>query len=291
MLKGENHPEQFERTMTCIHQLRQLTSTKINKPQPASASLCSKTLQPPSARLLYKHVSPYQPLSVADMKEHLLSKSELVKALHALSPTRRPPKSLPPHVSKEEILEQALAEQNVILDMQQEVMNCLQKENDSYFDKISSQSETIQALAAWEPKAHMAQKKVEELLSHSQLSEDRISSMKKSLSEKEEMIKSLMEKLEASSSTKVATLDSQLQAKRLTVIELEEELQGCIEKLSLAEQHLADKSSKTEVQAAQIKELRESISSLQRINDHQKDQLVSLHSTVTDKVSALASLH
>ena len=207
---------------------------------------------------------------MADMKNRLLFKSDFVEALHALSQTRRPPKSLPPNVSREEILEHALAEQNVIMGMQQELMNALQQENDSSIQKIHSQSETVQALTVWEAKAQTSQKKVYELLSHSKLLEESLLSMKRSLSEKENMISSLTEKLETSDNPRIAAMDSQLKAKQLTVMELAEHLQDC---------------------KAQVKDLNESISSVLRTTDHQNEQTVSLPSTVSDKKAQATITH
>lgn len=308
ILKGGSHPQQFYRTMKSLHNLKSLTSTKVKKlpPSPSSHSvetllhhpkqimlspLSYSTATIPTLRKPQRHVSPTQQPSIDELREELLSKSDLVKALHTLNPTRRPHHLSLRNVSRESILEQALAEQNVIMDTQQQVMNGLQQEIESHIQTIRSQSETIQAVSVWEPRAHAAHKKANELLSSSQLMEQKLLAMTQSLSEKEDTIDSLLAKLESTPSSKTATLDSQLQAKRLKVMELEEKVYKSKEKLSITSQQLSDKTATVEFQAFQNKQLKESILSLQQINDKQKKQITALHSAIIDKESTLAELN
>ena len=211
--------------------------------------------------------------------------SELIDALRLFSSQSRSGNSTVK--SREEVLEQALVEQNQILDIMQELITSLDSENKFSKEKIVSQAKTIQEISEAKDKQ--------------QPREVAGTGFEKTLAEKNQLIASLQSRLESlpagarkrnqlPSAALLTSTRTKLEAERVRVIELEEELSSRREEVNKLKSELSGKRSVLISKDSEILHLRHEMEVLKKFHWQQQDVMMSLRTSLMDKDIQLTSL-
>jgi len=215
--------------------------------------------------------------------------------------------------TRERILEQALAEQNQILEVMQKLITSLEMENKSSREKINSQARKISEMTVWEARAKRAEDQLRDMANSGVMGSSKagmisfaaIAGFEKVLAEKDQLIASLQAKLESiplemrhrvihedkpASSALIASARAKLEAERVRVLELEEELCSHREELSRVRNKLSEKGSILIKQESEILHLRHEMEVVKKFGGQQQDVVMSLQTSLTDKDLQLTSL-
>lgn len=235
--------------------------------------------------------------------------SDLIEALKQFTAKNGDTTAIP---SRERVLEQALIEQNQVVEVMQELISAQEMENKSSQVRINSQDKVIENLSAWEARAKLAEKELAEMTknlgvagSHkgSSTSVAAISVSEKTLAEKNDLIASLQAKLTAFSqgakesegehpptSAIMLSTRAKLEAERVRVIELEEELSVRREELNKIRSELSEKRSVLISKESEILHLRHEMEALKKFNSQRQDVVMRFRTSLMDKDVQLTSL-
>ena len=237
--------------------------------------------------------------------------SDLIEALRQFAAKNEDATSIP---SRERILEQALVEQNQVVEVMQELISAQEMENKSSQVRINSQAKAIENLSAWEARAKLAEKELAELPKNSEsgvvgsrkgssASVAAISGFEKTLAEKNGLIASLQAKLTAFSQGAkesegehpptgaiMLSTRAKLEAERVRVIELEEELSVRREELNKIRSELSEKRSVLISKESEILHLRHEMEALKKFNTQRQDVVMRFRTSLMDKDVQLTSL-
>ena len=199
--------------------------------------------------------------------------------------------------TRESVLEQAVIEQNQILDVMQEVIASLESENRFSREKMEAQSKLIQDSVGWESRARKAERKLRELreVTRNSSSSDgssigAIVSFEKALAQKDQLIASLQAKLHAvplevreksnperplsaSAAASSSSVRVHLAAERMRVIELEEELSAKKAELAKLKDKFSEHHSTALAKESEIQHLRHELE-IQKKSGSQQQELV-----------------
>lgn len=268
------------------------------------------TTSPPP---LYSFAAPATdlqiPKNVSDSNQPNLSTSqllrgklqlhgELIDALHELASQSRAGglfESTSGVQSREVVLEQALVEQNQILDVMQELISTLESENKQCRESVCSQSTLIQELSV---KGRQAEKEMLELRrrgppSNYEASEPRIAKLKKQLEDKDKIILSLQSRLKSDSKSVESLLMStrtKLEVERVRCIELEEEVSQWKNELTLLKRKAANSDSNLISKESMNLHLKHEIKTLRNFVQQQQDLVMKQRTSLVDKDAQLSSL-
>ena len=242
--------------------------------------------------------------------------TDLIKALGEFASASRMKGHMRNAKTRESILEQALVEQNEILDVMQDVIASLERENKFLSDKNEAQSKLIQNCVGWESKARKAERQLREvrdstrngasLLGNSTATTTgSLITFEKALAQKDQIITSLQAKLNASSLEMRPSSDSDrrnspsgspssirvhLTAERVRVIELEEELSAKKDELRKLNRERTKHHSTVLAKESELQHLRHELEMQKRSSDQQKKLVMSQRQAMLEKDSHLASL-
>ena len=197
--------------------------------------------------------------------------------------------------SREVVLEQALVEQNQILDVMQELISTLESENKQCRESVGSQSALIQELSA---KGKQAEKEIFELRrrgppSSYEASEARIAKLKKQIEDKDQAILSLQSRLKSDSKNVESLLIStktKLEVERVRCIELEEEVSRQKVELTLLKRKAANSDSNLISKESTNLHLKHEIKTLRNFVQQQQDLVMKQRTSLVDKDVQLSSL-
>ena len=199
-------------------------------------------------------------------------------------------------MSRETVLEQALVEQNQILDVMQELIATLESENKERRGKVNKQGRIISGL---EVKLRQDEKALAELRSKSHAlsmtgDTSQISELKRQLRSKEQAIASLQSKLshdsESMLSAKLTSAKTRLEVERVHCIELEEELSRTKSTLSKLNRELGDKNTKVLHMESEVAHLTHEMESMRQFEQQQQDLIAKHRSTLSSKDVQVRSL-
>ena len=198
--------------------------------------------------------------------------------------------------SREIVVEQALVEQNQILDVMQELISTLESENRHSRDTINKQGRII---SSWEVKSKQSEKELAGLRSKSQdlsLKKDdpQITDLKKQLIEKEQTILSLRSQFKHESvsllAAKLSSIKTMLEIERVRCIELEEELSQVNGKVTQLNIEANLKESAIISKESEIMHLKHEMESLRNLEQQQQDLVLKQRATLSSKDVQLMSL-
>ena len=209
--------------------------------------------------------------------------------------------------TREGVLEQALVEQNQILEVMRKLIASLEMENESSREKINSQARKISEKAVWEARAKKAEDQLGDMAKSGVMGSSKagmisfaaIAGFEKVLAEKDQLIASLQAKLESvplevrrrvDKPALIASARVKLEAERVRVLELEEELCSHREELSRVRNELSEKSSILLKQESEVLHLSHEMEVVKKFGGQQQDVVMSLHMSLTDKDLQLTSL-
>jgi len=151
--------------------------------------------------------SPSLSLSPVELnKGKLQFHSELIEALQQFAVQHgRATDETTEVKTREHILEQALVEQNQILEVMQKLITSLEMENKSSREKINSQAKKISEMTVWEARAKRAEDQLRDMANSGVMGSSKagmisfaaIAGFEKVLAEKDQLIASLQAKLES----------------------------------------------------------------------------------------------
>ena len=211
--------------------------------------------------------------------------------------------------TREQVLEQALVEQNQILDVMQELVASLELENKSSQDKIVSQRRQLQEASLWEQRAHRAEEELrtkrEGVVGTAEagvISFAAIAGFEKVLAQKDQLIAMQQSQLATlpqhaqaragrhQTAVLLASTRAKLEAERVNVIELEEELSSSKEKLGHAHRKLQDRQSVLLAQESEVQFLRHEMDSLKQLSRQQQALVLQLRSALAERDTQLSSI-
>ena len=249
--------------------------------------------------------------SIEFQKGKLRLHSELIEALREFTTmsTAKGSQDVSTVTTREGILEQALVEQNEILDVMQELIETLESESKFDKDKVSAQSKVIQDLSRFESRALKAERQLRELRNSIGTSTSgaipyaAIAGFEKSLAQKDQIIASLQSKLDSvaleyrlkelnqpSSAPRLNSTRAKLEAERVRVIELEEELSSRKEEIEKLKREVAENKSVLLSKESEVLHFRHELESLKKFGIQQQELVMRQHTTLKDKDLQLASL-
>lgn len=197
--------------------------------------------------------------------------------------------------SRETLLEQALVEQNQVLDVMQEMISTLESENKYSRDTINKQERII---SRWEIKSKHDVKELAGLNSKSQdlsLNKDdpQITDLKKQLNEKEQTILSLWSSKHENVSllaAKLTSIKTKLELERVRCIELEEELYEVKDRVTQLNKEANKKESVMIGKESEIMHLKHEMERLRNFEQVQQHLVMKQRSTLSSKDVHLRSL-
>lgn len=203
--------------------------------------------------------------------------------------------------TREMVLEQALVEQNQILDVLQELVSNLESENKRYRESLSSQGMVIHSLSGWETKAKQAEQGLMELRKGVQVSpmakNGLIADLKKRLEEKNQTILLLQSKLsneggdvESLLTAKLSSARAKLEVERVNCIELEEKLSQIKDEIVLVKRKSAENESKMIGKESEILHLRHEMEIMRNFEQQQQDVVMKQRASLAGKNVQLSSL-
>ncbi len=199
-------------------------------------------------------------------------------------------------MSREVVLEQALVEQNQILDVMQELISTLEAENKQSREKLNKQSRVISGL---EVKLRQDEKALAELRSrpHSMPlpgNDSEISELKRQLNAKDHTIASLQSKRGRESESmllaKVASAKAKLEIERVHNIELEETLTQAKVSTTRLNRDLDSKNAEILKKESEITHLTHEMESMRKFEQQQQDLIVKQRGTLSSKDAQVRSL-
>jgi chromosome segregation ATPase len=226
---------------------------------------------------------------------------ELIDALHQLTSQSNAGELFEPSrdvKSREVVLEQALVEQNRILDVMQELVSALESENKLCRENINSQSIRI---SNWEAKAKQLEREMvqrtRQLPSPPENQDLRIAELRKQLEDKNRTILSLQSRLrhegssvESSLMARLSSARTKLEVERVHCIEMEEELSGMKENLTRLKAKVADNESHLIGKESEILHLKHEMKTLQNFEIQQQDLVMKQRNSLASKDLQLNSV-
>lgn len=248
--------------------------------------------------------SSYDGSSLADlsttelMTGKLKLHSELVDALHEFASHSNAEGLFETSGGKtrETVLEQALIEQNQILDVMQELISTLESENKHSRNTINKQGRVI---SGWEVKSKQDEKALAELRSKPQAlslkrDDPQIAGLKRQLVEKEQTIQSLRSRLKHESESllaaKLTSMKTKLEIERVRCIEMEEELSQVNGRITKFSKEAAEKESIMISKESEIMHLKHEMKSLRNFQQQQQDLVMKQRAILSSKDVQLRSL-
>ena len=216
--------------------------------------------------------------------------------------------------TREGVLEQALLEQNRILEMMQSMVTSLEAKNKFSREIINSQARKINEMVTWEARAKAAEEQLRQMTNSpgvvgsskaGMISFAAIAGFEKVLARKDQLIASLQAKLESVSpelrcgvapqespvsAALTTSIRVKLEAERVRGIELEEELSSLREELSRVHSELSEKCSVLTKQESEILHLRHEVDRVEKFSAQQQKVAMSLQTSLMDKDLQLTSL-
>ena len=253
-------------------------------------------------------------MSLSDVHLHkgkLQLHSELIGALRGfasgLHTSQDTSSKLSSILTREEVLEQAVLEQNQILDIMQSLVSSLESENKSFREKINIHSRTILELASWEARAKKAERKLDNVTSSRTGFEVSgvLTDYEKALAEKDQLIASLNTKLNlspdtcnqapidssaVSSNARLISAKTKLETERVRVIELEEELSTKKEELIKLKEEIAERQSVLISKESEVLHLHHEMNSVKKFQTQQQELVLRQRTALMDKDAQLTSL-
>jgi len=199
-------------------------------------------------------------------------------------------------MSRETVLEQALVEQNHILDVMQELIATLESENKQSREKINKQGRIMSGL---EVKLRQNEKVIVELKTRSntfsqQGNTSAIADLKRQLNSKEQAIAALQTKLSRESesmlSAKLAAANTKLEVERVRCIELEEEMVQMKFSLSQLNREIEEKNSKIFKSESDISHWTHEVESMRKFEQQQQELVADQRGTLSNKDMQIRSL-
>ena len=242
--------------------------------------------------------------------------SDLIQALREFASSSKMKKRDVTSVkTRESVLEQAVVEQNEILDVMQEVIASLEKENQLSSEKIETQGKLIQDSVGVESRARKAERQLRELRdakrsslgslkSENAATGSSFVSFEKALAQKDQRIASLQAKLNAipldvrqesgserqRSPSSSSSIRVHLTAERMRVIELEEELGAKKAELAKIKHKFTEHRSTMQAKETEIQHLRHELELQKKSSSQQKILLGKQRQAMMEKDEHLISL-
>lgn len=240
--------------------------------------------------------------------------SGLVDALKMIS--RKKVGAAPGWGTREQVLEQALVEQNQIMDVMQELIASLELETKESQKKIRTQELALRQATLWKKRAQQAEEELHQknsakdvvgTMAAGTISFAAIAGLEKTLAQKDQLIalqqsqiaalpphSGRREPVEESAglppSAVLASTRARLEGERMRVIELEEELFSVRKELGRVQGELEERLSVLLAQESEVQHLRHEMNSLKQLSHKQQDLVLQLRNALSDKDTQLASL-
>jgi len=228
----------------------------------------------------------------------LINRAELIACLKSfasgISSTETP-------VSREEILERALKEQNVVIDLLQQLNTSLEKQNETLEVRVAEQSREILEAEGHMLAAEQALKsKQEAVVEKGSISFAAMTGMEKILVQKDAMIANLQATIagkegqnQSQANTvgiQISHLRSRVEQERLHCIELEEELAEKREEITNLSHLLSGEKSRLIKSQSQANLLSHELETARKLNSQQKQVVLDLRSSLSDRNLQLSKL-
>jgi len=227
----------------------------------------------------------------------LIDRAELIACLKSYSEVN----SAATPVSREEILESALKEQNAVIDLLQQLNASLEKQNETLEARVTEQSREVLEAEGHMLEAEQALKsKQEAVVDKGSISFAAMTGMEKILAQKDTMIANLQASLAGRAGVtpsqgnapgvQISHLRSRVEQERLHCIELEEELAEKREEIMNLNHILSGEKSRLIKSQSHANLLSHELETARKLNSQQKQLIFDLRSSLNDRNLQLSKL-
>ena len=292
-----------------------LSQLELRKLKSSVAHSQSEKPKMTSKRVLFPSDHTDSPARGVDLQvSKLRLHTDLIKSLREFASTSNVKKGDPrSSKSRESILEQALVEQNEILNVMEGVIVSLERENEFSRQKVEEQRKIVEDSVGWKSRARDAERQLQSLkdtsrsslsLGDSASTSGHFVSFENALAQKDQLIALLQDRLKSvhsemsrksnseqpSSPTSTSAMRVHLTAERVRVIELEQELSAKTAELAKIMNEVSEYRSTMLAKESEIQHLRNQLEVQKRSNGQQKELVTKQRQAMADKDVQLSSL-
>jgi len=275
-------------------------SSRLQAPSSNAADVDTSTSLPAALQLTCNHDTvPVVQYSDKQCAAELIDRAELIACLKLYSSGVN---SAATPVTREEILERALREQNSVIDLLQQLNASLEKQNETLEAKVTEQSREVLEAEGHMLAAEQALKsKQEAVVDKGSISFAAMTGIEKILAQKDAMIANLQASLAGRAGVtqqsqgntlgvQISHLRSRVEQERLHCIELEEELAEKREEITNLNHLLSSEKSRLIKSQSQANLLSHELETARKLNSQQKQLVFDLRSSLNDRNLQLSKL-